>query len=288
MATTERLTVEGAELVVEHELGGDGTPLLLVHAGICDRTMWDGVVGRLEGRPWIRYDLRGFGESPPTEGTYLVYRDLLGVLDALGVERAAVCGVSFGGGTAIDTAIAAPERVAALIAVATGAFGRERDPALMAQMEEADEAGLGGDVERAIELELRIWVDGPERQPEDVDPALREHVRVMNGRAWAGMDVDCQPDGIEPNAAGRLAEIVAPTLVIEGALDQPSSRAGCRQLAEEVAGRPARGRCRAWRTCRRWSSRRRSPAWWSTSCATSGSELSGYAGRAAASRRPCR
>jgi 3-oxoadipate enol-lactonase len=233
MATTERLAVQGAELVVEHELDGQGVPLLLVHAGIADRTMWDGVVGRLEGRPWIRYDLRGFGDSALPDGAYVGYLDLLGVLDALGVERAAVCGISFGGGLSIDAAIAAPDRVAALVAVDTSPFGRERDPGLTAQMQEADAMGEAGDIDGAVELELRIWVDGPQRGPDELDPALRERARAMNRRAWdAGMGGDV--DVLEPYAAGRLAEITAPTLVIVGALDQPSTHESCRQLAEEI------------------------------------------------------
>jgi pimeloyl-ACP methyl ester carboxylesterase len=233
MRTTTRLEVDGAALAAEHEPAGEGAPVVFLHAGIADRSMWDGVVDHLAGRPWVRYDLRGFGESTLPDGPYQPHGDVIGVLDALGIERAVVCGVSFGGAVAIDTAIAAPERVAALIAVATGPFGRERDAALVAEMEAADQAADDGDLERALELELRIWVDGPQRAPDELDAALRERARAMNRAAWnAGMGGE--PEVLEPLAVARLGEITAPTLVIDGELDQAATHAGCRQVADEV------------------------------------------------------
>ena len=54
-----------------YDEAGTGHPLLLVHAGIVDRRMWDAVVGPLSGRfRVIRPDMRGFGETPNPNGTY--------------------------------------------------------------------------------------------------------------------------------------------------------------------------------------------------------------------------
>jgi pimeloyl-ACP methyl ester carboxylesterase len=230
-----RILVHGAELRYERELDGDGTPLILLHAGIANLELWDDVVDELPGRPWVRYDLRGFGESSLPPGSYDVYRDLLGVLDALAIPRAVLCGISFGGGVAIDATLAAPDRVAGLIAACTGAFGGARDPDLAAQAEEADAAGEAGDIERAVELELRIWVDGPQRGPDELDPALRERARALNRSAWAA-GMGGEGEALEPFAAGRLGEIACPTLVIDAELDQPSKHASCRQLADEIKG----------------------------------------------------
>ncbi len=235
MRESGRVTVHGAELAFEHEPQGAGAPLVLLHAGICDRRLWDGVVERLTGRSWLRYDLRGFGESTLPEASYEPYRDLLGLLDARGIDRAALVGVSFGGGVAIDAAIAAPDRVAALVGVCTGPFGREWPDDLMRQAEDADRAAEAGDLEQAIELELRMWVDGPQRAPDELDPAQRELARDMNRAAWragnGGEGVE-----VQPLAVGRLDEIRAPTLVVDGELDQPHSRQGCRLLADGVPG----------------------------------------------------
>ena len=70
----------------------------------------------------IRLDTRGHGTSDSPPGEYTLDdlgADALSVLDAAGVERAAVCGVSLGGMTAMWLAAHAPERVRALLAVST-------------------------------------------------------------------------------------------------------------------------------------------------------------------------
>jgi 3-oxoadipate enol-lactonase len=228
-----RILVHGAELRYERELDGEGTPLIMLHAGIANLELWDGVVDELAGRPWVRYDLRGFGQSSLPPGSYDVYRDLLGVMDALAIPQAVLLGISFGGGVAIDATLAAPDRVAGLVAVCTSAFGSERDPDLARQSEEADTIGEAGDIEGAVELELRIWVDGPQRAPDVLDPALRERARELDRTAWtAGMGGE--GEALEPFAAGRLGEIGCPTLVIDAELDQPSVHASCRRLADGI------------------------------------------------------
>src|SRR5436190_572536 len=70
----------------------------------------------------IRVDTRGHGASVAPSGDYTLDElgaDALSVLDAAGIERAAVCGVSLGGMTAMWLAAHAPERVRALLAVST-------------------------------------------------------------------------------------------------------------------------------------------------------------------------
>ena len=56
--------------------------------------------------------------------------DLVGVLDALEVERAALVGLSLGGGLALDAALAHPDRVWALVHVAAGVIGNARERVL--------------------------------------------------------------------------------------------------------------------------------------------------------------
>ena len=121
------------------------------------------------------------------------------------------------------------------MAACTGAFGRDRDPELSALSAEADAVGEGGDVERAVELELRIWVDGPQRGPDALDPALRERARALNRTAWAA-GMGGEGEALEPFAVGRLGEIACPTLVIDAELDQPSVHVSCRQLADGIPG----------------------------------------------------
>ena len=100
----------------------DGHPtqpaLLLLNSLGTDHAMWDGVVRTLSGRfRVLRMDTRGHGASDAPPGDYSIAQlaaDALAVLDAAGVKRAAVAGVSMGGMTAMQLAITAPERLTAI------------------------------------------------------------------------------------------------------------------------------------------------------------------------------
>src|SRR3712207_779151 len=91
-------------------IAGAGPPVVLLHAGVADQRMWDPVAARLTGRRVIRFDLRGFGRTETGFGPFAHHRDVLAVLDALAIERAAIAGASFGGLVALEVAAVAPER----------------------------------------------------------------------------------------------------------------------------------------------------------------------------------
>jgi pimeloyl-ACP methyl ester carboxylesterase len=213
--------VNGAE--IHYEIQGVGDPLVLVHAGIADRRMWDPQLEAFAERyRVIRYDLRGFGETAPVAGPYSHHDDLRALLDHLGVERASFVGCSMGGGVALDFALENPEATAALVLVCSAVGGFEPDLEPPREWDELVEADAAGDLERVSELEVRIWVDGPRRDPEAVDPAVRDLVREMNGIALrneaAGLGEEVP---LDPPAAERLHEVRCPTLVVVGELDQP-------------------------------------------------------------------
>jgi pimeloyl-ACP methyl ester carboxylesterase len=84
-------TVDG----LAYEVAGAGPPVLLVHEGIADRTMWDPQwEGWSDRFTLIRYDQRGFGESDDPAGEFSLHGDALAVLDAADVDRARVVGAS--------------------------------------------------------------------------------------------------------------------------------------------------------------------------------------------------
>lgn len=233
--------VNGARLY--YEVAGTGHPLTLIHAGIADHRMWDDQFAAFATRyRVIRYDLRGFGESSLPPGPFSMVDDLRGLLAALDVERTYLLGCSMGGGIAIDFTLTHPDQVDALIPVGPGLSGFEQAPALSEAWDKVG-AEIDATLERdgldaANELEVRAWVDGPLRTPEQVDSAVRERVRVMNGLALArGPEFDsAQWETLTPPAAGRLGEIAAPTLVIVGGGDQPTVLAAAHAIAAGVAG----------------------------------------------------
>ena len=105
-------TVNGARIA--YDVAGSGPAVLLLHAGIGDRRMWDAQVPAFaEHFTVIRFDARGFGETRKPDAPFAPYADAIALLDHLGISRAHVVGVSMGSQTAIEAAIAAPERVSA-------------------------------------------------------------------------------------------------------------------------------------------------------------------------------
>jgi pimeloyl-ACP methyl ester carboxylesterase len=229
--------VNGARIAYDE--AGAGHPLVLVHAGIADRRMWDGQVAAFaQHYRVIRYDLRGYGETPITAGTFAHRHDLIGLLETLGVARAFLIGCSMGGSTAVDVALERPDLVAALITVCSGPHGLEIDTPPPPQWDELAAAFRQRDLERVAELETQIWVDGPQRTPEQVPAAVRGLVRAMNLIALANeaSEIGKPAPPLEPHAAGRLGEIRAPTLAIYGDLDQPYILQASAYLAEHIPG----------------------------------------------------
>ena len=109
-----------------HEGPADAVPLLLSHGYGLSRRMWEGNVDALAAtRTVITWDMRGHGDSdsPEQQDAYThaaTVEDMLAVLDACGVRRAAVGGLSLGGYMSLDLYRTHPERVRCLLLFDTG------------------------------------------------------------------------------------------------------------------------------------------------------------------------
>jgi 3-oxoadipate enol-lactonase len=202
-----------------YEMAGEGHPLVLIHGGLVNSGLWDDQFEVFAGfYRTLRYDVRGFGKSKPPASYFSNHGDLRDLLDFLGIERAYVLGLSMGGAIAIDFTLAYPTRVAALIPVAAG-LGGYRATSNRALRDEMEAAYERGDKERAVELSLQVWTDGPYRTPDQVDPAVRERIRVMTMHTFDQPDVEQWLQHLEPPAIDRLAEIHVPTLFVVGDQD---------------------------------------------------------------------
>ena len=218
--------------------------MVLVHAGVGDRRLWDAQVEPFaEAHRVVRLDLRGFGESALPGGPFSHVDDVRALLDHLEIERAALVGNSFGGRVALDFALIHPERTTALVLVGSALTGYEASAAMDA-FDEEEEAFLDdGKLDEAVELNLRTWLDGPERESAPVSPELRARVAEMQRssletlvRAYEGSPEPGPIAWADPPAATRLAEVPAPTLVVVGKLDQPDFRAISERLGAEIPG----------------------------------------------------
>ena len=233
-----------ADLILHHEVSGDGPAVVLIHEAIGDGRLWAPQVEALAPRYRVVVpDLRGYGRSPLPPERFRHADDVVAVLDSLAIERTALVGGSLGARVALEVALTEPDRVWALALVAPGLSGFEWSEEVRAGWA-AEEAALdAGDIEVAVEINLRMWVDGPRRSPGDVDPAVRSRVAEMQRRALeiqvaAYADPERQPDEepFDPPASARLGEVRAPTLVVVGELDQPDIVAIAERAAAEIPG----------------------------------------------------
>jgi pimeloyl-ACP methyl ester carboxylesterase len=216
-------------------------PVVLLHAGVADRRMWDPLWPVLTAeRDVVRLDLRGFGESVERpSGALCPVGDVVATLAELGIDACHLVGASFGAGVAIEVTLSQPKQVASLLLVAPGgSLIAEVTPELR-RFIEAERAALArDDLDSAVEANLAWWVEGPQRIAGDVDPTMRDLVRQMQRRAFevaAGWD-DVEERELDPPALDRLAEIRVPTLVLVGALDLQAVHDAARRLVVGIAG----------------------------------------------------
>lgn len=209
-----------------YEVAGEGHPLVLNHGGLVDNHLWDDQFDEFARYfKVIRYDIRGFGQSGMIKQgmePYSMERDLYSLLQFLGIRKTYMLGLSMGGSLSVDFTLQFPEMVDALITVGAGLSGCEEDDPeeLKAKYEKMEEAFRSGDIDRAVEISLQIWTDGPFRTPEQVNPQMRERVRAMTTHNFKREDDEgVESQHLEPPAANRLSEIHVPTLVIVGSED---------------------------------------------------------------------
>jgi pimeloyl-ACP methyl ester carboxylesterase len=231
------LALEGGTMA--YEIGGIGETVVLSHAGFLDSRMFDAQWDELTVQfRVIRYDMIGFGRSSAATGPACRRDDLRRLLDHLQVERAHFLGCSMGGEVILDLALEQPERALSLTLVGAtpSGFGLQGVPPrdVLALFE-----ALGqGDAERAGELQLRIWLDGEMREPEAIDPTLRQKALTMTRIPAAQgtmLIADAQPlNPLNLPAVKRLHEIRCPTWVVVGSLDHPEVRRAADVLADGI------------------------------------------------------
>jgi 3-oxoadipate enol-lactonase len=220
------------------EQAGDGPPVVLVHEAIADSRMWEPQWRTFpKAYRTIRYDLRGYGRSPIGPGAFSHAGDLIALLDELGLERTALVGGSMGARATLEVAVAHPERVEKLVLMDPGVPGHGWSEETQAGWAEEEAALDRGDLDAAVEVNLRMWVDGPRRSPEDVDAGVRERVREMQRRAFelqVPVGEAAEEMLLVENLFDRVGEITAPTLVLTGEEDRDDMQAIADRLAAEI------------------------------------------------------
>ncbi|MCB9135206.1 MAG: alpha/beta hydrolase [Anaerolineales bacterium] len=207
-----------------YEVAGEGTPLVLTHAAFLDSRMFDAIWEPLaQNFRVIRYDMMGFGQSSPVTGPRCRRDDLNQLLDHLSVTRAHLAGCSNGGQISLDLALEQPDRVASLTLVDSTPSGFEPQGTPPRYMFEMFDALQRGDIAYGNELQIRIWLDSEHRNPEQVDPELRQkalemnHIAVSQGTFFIA---DMQPARpLDPPGLTCLESVACPTLVVAGSYE---------------------------------------------------------------------
>ena len=212
------------------EEAGDGEPVVLIHGFSFDRSMWDPQFPVLARQyRTIRYDLRGFGESGLPVANRDHVTDLLALLDALGIGRAHLVGLSLGANIALAAAALHPDRVRTITLASPGLPGypwrTPRPPEEAAMVARA----------RGIEAAKRWWLGHEIFRSTARYPAAREQLAAMAARFPAHQWRDDRATAPQlPSLTGYLTGLAAPALILGGALDVAGYRDTAAVLAREI------------------------------------------------------
>lgn len=216
--------------------GSEGAPWVTVVTGIAnDLTMWDGQLPALQDEYRIlRFDARGHGGTEATPGDYsfpTLIGDILGLWDALGIEKSHLIGLGLGGSTAIGLAVDRSDRLHSLIPCCCRAVMTPEFAAMWPGFVEiVKRLGMEGMVEPTVQR----WFsdDFKARNPQVMD-RIRLMIRSTNPLGYYG----CIAAFLTLNFSDRLADISVPTLFVSGADDHLGGPAEIMQgLADAVPG----------------------------------------------------
>jgi 3-oxoadipate enol-lactonase len=230
------VTVNGSRLAYE-DTGGEGAPVLLLHAFPLRAAMWEHQISELGERfRFIAPDLKGFGasEAPDDPATYSMdgyATDLKALLDKLDIARAVVVGLSMGGYIAFALLRLYRDSITALVLADARAEddppeGKERRSTQQSQIRERGTADL-------IDA-LTKGLLGPTTQEQK--PEVVEQVKALMDSPPQGFIGALEAMKNRPDSSGELVAIDAPTLIIVGEEDGVTPPEASRKMHENIRG----------------------------------------------------
>lgn len=224
--------VNGTKLY--YEITGEGLPLVLVNGSSLDLRMWDEQVEDFSARfQVVRYDLRGIGKSVVPKEEFSHSADLYYLLEFLGIEKAFILGLSFGGAFAIDFALEHTEMVDTLV-VASSALSSLRDEyveGLSALSAIAKEKGVSEAINELMDNPAFV-------APENVAARRKTREILFDNRLIFETDFPLirfwRPPQI--NIEENLSKIPAPTLIVLGKRDATVIHEIAGKLEKDIKG----------------------------------------------------
>jgi pimeloyl-ACP methyl ester carboxylesterase len=215
--------------------GGDGPAVVLSHGYLLDASMFDAQVAALApGYRVITWDARGHGGTP-APGPFSYWdsaRDVLALLDRLGIEQAVLGGMSQGGFLSLRAAVLAPQRVRGLVLIDSQA-GTEQEASRPGyeQLHQAWlEQGPGPvqEIVAAIILGLGGWDSWYAKWAEQYARLAPDNLSQLTWAFRCLMDRD--------DLTGRLGEVSCPALIVHGSEDAAIPLARAEQMRDGLAG----------------------------------------------------
>lgn len=219
---------------IHYEVTGSGPWVTLSHSLACSAAMWDEQIGALAARHSVlRYDIRGHGASDAPPGPYTFAQlaaDVLALWDALGIARSHVVGLSLGGMIAQHVALAAPQRVTALVLADTACrYPADVLPVWEQRIATVRERGM----EPLVQPTLERWFTAPYRAAHpEVMARIGALIRATPVEGYAG----CGHCIARLDVTQRLRTLALPALVIVGEQDTGTPPAMAREIAQAIPG----------------------------------------------------
>ena len=231
-ARGEWLQVSGGRIY--YEVAGRGPAVVLSHGGFGDRRMWDPQFAVLARNfRVVRYDHRGFGNSSFPDSAYSPVRDLVQLLDHLGIDKTHLVGNSMGGAFALDFALLQPARVARLVVVGSGANGYPYTDDEVESVRAVFRTAAQQGVDKGAELWLQHPMVAVSSQQSSTRALVRQMVwdnkRIFELQHWPS-------EVIKPATYDRLTEVRAPVLFIIGDKDTPVVKRTAEMTAARLPG----------------------------------------------------
>ncbi len=229
--------------------GGAGSPVVLLHGGGIDSASftYGHIIGPLAtgAHRFLAPDWPGYGQSdkPNLDYTMDFYVGFLGrVLDALGLQRASLVGVSMGGGAALGFALRSPQRVEKLVLVDSYGLGSGvpwgRLGYLMVRALFVDKLTYA--LLRRSRTMIRWSLYGLVHNRRTVtEEMVEESTQLLEepkaGWAWGSFQKhEVGWDGLRTDFSDRLSALAAPTLLVHGVHDRAVPIAWARRGQERI------------------------------------------------------
>lgn len=216
MTKDTRITLHAADLAFQARQTAGRPRLLFLHGFGADLRTWDTLWAAAGERlpPALRYDQRGYGDTPAPAGEPFDHaQDLLALLDAAEIPQADLVGVSQGGAIALNLALDHPQRVRRLVLISPGMVAWEWSAEWRGLWRAIVGQARSGDMDAAREL----WWQHPlfaTTRASAAGAGLLESIRHFAGRQWLGDPQLPKLPDIE-----RLHQLQVPTLLLTGAYD---------------------------------------------------------------------